>query len=267
MDNQNQDQSQTTQNTVVQVPASAAPVNNQPPSTKKSLLSKKLIILIVVFMILVGGGATTYVAFNNKSKPAPIVPKEAPISTPSPTPVDETANWKTYVDAKLNFSIKYPPQIAIYRTLSEGGVEFVKSENKEKDLREVNTLAVYSREVGGTNPEEVFKNSECPKPCNEKIEQVELNNAMGVKTLGPGYPYTYNYYLTNKNKTATVVRLFISPNNIDPDKDLTLFEKMFFTFKFLDSTEPVACTQDVKLCPDGSYVERQPPGCEFAPCP
>ncbi len=29
----------------------------------------------------------------------------------------------------------------------------------------------------------------------------------------------------------------------------------------------IACTMDVKLCPDGSYVGRIPPDCEFAPCP
>lgn len=27
------------------------------------------------------------------------------------------------------------------------------------------------------------------------------------------------------------------------------------------------CTQELKDCPDGSYVGRQPPTCEFAPCP
>ena len=27
------------------------------------------------------------------------------------------------------------------------------------------------------------------------------------------------------------------------------------------------CTQEVKLCPDGSYVGRTGPNCEFAPCP
>jgi hypothetical protein len=27
------------------------------------------------------------------------------------------------------------------------------------------------------------------------------------------------------------------------------------------------CTQDAKLCPDGSYVSRKGPNCEFAPCP
>jgi hypothetical protein len=31
--------------------------------------------------------------------------------------------------------------------------------------------------------------------------------------------------------------------------------------------QPVACTQDAKQCPDGSYVSRQGPKCEFAPCP
>ena len=30
----------------------------------------------------------------------------------------------------------------------------------------------------------------------------------------------------------------------------------------------VACTADAKLCPDGkTYVSRQGPNCEFAPCP
>ena len=27
------------------------------------------------------------------------------------------------------------------------------------------------------------------------------------------------------------------------------------------------CTQDAMLCPDGSYVGRTGPNCEFAPCP
>jgi len=31
--------------------------------------------------------------------------------------------------------------------------------------------------------------------------------------------------------------------------------------------EATVCTQDVKQCPDGSYVGRIAPSCEFAPCP
>lgn len=33
------------------------------------------------------------------------------------------------------------------------------------------------------------------------------------------------------------------------------------------SGDQVFCTQDVQECPDGSFVSRQPPNCEFAPCP
>jgi len=31
--------------------------------------------------------------------------------------------------------------------------------------------------------------------------------------------------------------------------------------------QPVACTQEAKACPDGSYVGRSGPNCEFAACP
>ncbi len=34
-----------------------------------------------------------------------------------------------------------------------------------------------------------------------------------------------------------------------------------------EAQEPVACTEDARICPDGSAVGRVPPDCEFAPCP
>ncbi|HXK36001.1 MAG TPA: GerMN domain-containing protein [Candidatus Paceibacterota bacterium] len=36
---------------------------------------------------------------------------------------------------------------------------------------------------------------------------------------------------------------------------------------FVGDEEQVYCTQDAKLCPDGSYVGRVGPNCEFAACP
>lgn len=33
------------------------------------------------------------------------------------------------------------------------------------------------------------------------------------------------------------------------------------------SAREVVCTQEAKLCPDGTYVGRVPPSCEFATCP
>lgn len=34
-----------------------------------------------------------------------------------------------------------------------------------------------------------------------------------------------------------------------------------------DPEQPVFCTLDAKICPDGTAVGRTGPNCEFAPCP
>jgi hypothetical protein len=34
-----------------------------------------------------------------------------------------------------------------------------------------------------------------------------------------------------------------------------------------DGSAGTFCTMDAKQCPDGSYVGRVPPSCDFAPCP
>ncbi len=40
-----------------------------------------------------------------------------------------------------------------------------------------------------------------------------------------------------------------------------------YYFLVKNSQKPVACTQEVKICPDGSAVGRTGPNCEFSPCP
>jgi len=51
----------------------------------------------------------------------------------------------------------------------------------------------------------------------------------------------------------------------------TYFERgedgLSFEFGTIDEDEEIFCTQDAKLCPDGSYVSRIAPSCEFAACP
>ena len=40
-----------------------------------------------------------------------------------------------------------------------------------------------------------------------------------------------------------------------------------YSILILNQAEPIACAMDAKLCPDGSYVGRIPPKCDFAACP
>ncbi len=35
----------------------------------------------------------------------------------------------------------------------------------------------------------------------------------------------------------------------------------------LNNNKQIACTEDARICPDGTGVGRIPPDCEFAPCP
>jgi len=40
-----------------------------------------------------------------------------------------------------------------------------------------------------------------------------------------------------------------------------------FAIDYLNKNKIVACTEDARICPDGTAVARVPPDCEFAPCP
>ena len=48
---------------------------------------------------------------------------------------------------------------------------------------------------------------------------------------------------------------------------LTAVAGYFVVNRQTDEPTPVACTQEAKLCPDGSAVGRTGPNCEFAECP
>lgn len=75
----------------------------QPPTQSPLSFKPVYLLLIIIFLLLIGGGAY-YV--NNQSKIVISTPQ--PTSTSQPTPVDETANWKTYTNQRVGFSIKYP---------------------------------------------------------------------------------------------------------------------------------------------------------------
>ena len=205
------------------------------------LLSKKgyfsppvvIILALIMFFVALVLYLNSDLVKNAKNSTQTTPPSSEIIKITSPD-AKEIANWKVYTDNKLRFTIKYPPEVAVRRTLSEGGVEFGKTKDLGKDFREVNILGVYKRAEAGKDPAEVFRNSECSKPCNEKTQKVVIDNAFGIKTLGPAYPFEHNYYLTNQNKTVPIVRLWLFPNNLDPDQDTDAFTKMISTFQFLN---------------------------------
>lgn len=68
--------------------------------------------------------------------------------------------------------------------------------------------------------------------------------------------------------------------NMNPSKNIAIITGIIviaailvFVIKYANyspevvDTDPVACTMEAKMCPDGSYVGRQGPRCEFKACP
>lgn len=95
-------------------------VINQPTSTpqtptplnspiEKSHGSRIMIPSIIVAILLILVGAGSYILATKKSQP----PVQKVAIQPSPTPVDETANWITYVNPTFRYTLKYPNWLAI----------------------------------------------------------------------------------------------------------------------------------------------------------
>lgn len=83
-----------------QPPSSISPIPEQPPSTKPWL---KWILLIITAVFLSSGG--TYLVLTQREQ------KLQPTTQPSPSPAsDLTAEWKTYINTKVGFQMKYPPR-------------------------------------------------------------------------------------------------------------------------------------------------------------
>lgn len=82
----------------------------------------------------------------------------------------------------------------------------------------------------------------------------------------------FNFYVdpetinggTDENIQSTSTEI-ISENEIeDPGNNQQIEEE---NSRDVLEDEPVFCAMDAMMCPDGSYVGRIAPNCEFAPCP
>lgn len=218
----------------------------QPSSNQPSFNWKGVLVVVVIGAVLIGLGVAIFLLLQPKPEPATTgTTKKATPSAKTSTPSakkDETADWKTYTDNILKFSIKYPDQIVLIDSKEGSYVKFIRkgdantiNEDDPLSIATVPNLFIRSQGIGG-DPEEVFTNSECGKPCDEDIEEITLNNATGIKTLGPRYPYEFNYYLTDSDQSGNVMRLNLVPWDKNPefksDEQMTLLKKMVSTFRF-----------------------------------
>lgn len=225
---------------------------------------------------------------------SPQINKQIPIY-PNPTP-SSSINFKTYSDKSLHYSFQYPNNW--YEGAHSKG--FVIDHNENQDVWQIGVGFVYppqSNQRGVTyclaNPDDL---SRCEKlKINQSISaSIDWDIVDGRETQA---------IAEITHPEGGIVVLSLTP--VTPSTK-AIFRQILSTFKFnnqtaaitpqiscrprpacLDATprcmipetsdmcprrtnplpEQVACTQDAMLCPDGSYVSRIAPHCEFTACP
>ena len=121
---------------------------------------------------------------------------------------------------------------------------------------------------------EIIENPSVPEVVEELDDKIIVEKYIrdNIKTIVPEKPVLGgSWYVTsvNINPSAKTGTMTYEDGHIQGSKSFSYVRnnnevKINLTDSLLK--EPVACTMDAKLCPDGSYVGRTGPNCEFV-CP
>jgi len=112
------------------------------------------VVLIGIIVVLIG--VVGYFAFVKKSEPVAQQTTPPPTTTqtptpqqPSPTPINETASWKTYKNDTYSFEVKYPSDWTSKGSWSENGGFFYVAFGTANllDSKPFATLRVYPNQT------------------------------------------------------------------------------------------------------------------------
>lgn len=215
----------------------------EPSVNRSSFLVILLSILLIISCLIAGFFAWKTQQLVSKLRVMSNESKPTTIATASPTP-DPTADWKTYTDTKLGYSIQYPYELAENNNPIVSQVNLIGNE-----LSISITWSQHAADQGNAGG--------CLTACSSVSKDGEYN-----LTLLKQFPKT-------TNNTGFIIKASATTDNVKNRNDI---DQILSTFKFIEpgassSPLPVACTMDAKICPDGSAVGRSGPKCEFAPCP
>lgn len=250
--------------TLAQNPTPQPLPSNEPPNeieeTKK--ISRK--VLAIIFLIIIVFVPAAIFAYSKlkpvEYKSVPATQLQVPVSTPTPTPENIFENstggysfkvpegWTAVVlDGRTQNSL-FGPNASTSSGL--GGVEIVENQDSLEAFLQSGVDAQFSNETN-----------------------IVVDGVSGIRHHYAGFPASGEAVVLFSN--GKIYNMYI---NSEDQADINKFDQIISIFKFIEQAQPqpsaspsgeqVACTQEAKLCPDGyTYVSREGPNCEFAPCP
>ncbi len=222
--------------------------------------SSPILPVILVLLLLLSLGSTAFLYYQNTQLKNMLASYQTIVSPAPSATTDSAANWKTYAAKK--FSFKYPIdwQVGLFQSTPDM-LTLQPSTNFVAESQKNSVVFAVTNHCLNTQCLTVLNLDEMAKEWNViKISKTTIDGAKAYKVSFPDKKIGY---------------MFINGDDffiISTDKYQVELDQILSTFKFLGQTastpaSPVACTEEAKLCPDGSYVGRTGPNCEFSACP
>jgi len=180
-----------------------------------------IVVLITFGFVLIIAAAIVY--YQLKPKPTPqSQPTPSPFTTPSP--IDETANWKSYIRNKeIKFSIKYPDDfkvdelpgaVVIYK-----GVKLILPPNSPIDPYPI-SLGILDR--GG----------DCGDCSGFQLKEINVAGYYAVEAIHEN-TLSRDIWIYSPDRKKVVRVGYGAHDQKDVQENKLIFEKMLSTFKFL----------------------------------
>lgn len=233
---------------------------------------RQAIAILGVILLLGAGGALVYAW--GVQKRAPASEEKAYVNAAYGIAFDYTGDYDL-TEREAGSAERYHYSIALTQAIAavpEGG-----------EGPTAITVDIFQNDIERQNVEDWIRNTSA---SNVKLGDGALTSVMvdGQEALSYSWDGLYrgdSVVLAHRDNI-----IMLSVTYLDPaDKIRGDFEVFVDSFELYDvdeplppqadrlpearneSSQPAACTMDARLCPDGSYVGRVPPSCEFAACP
>lgn len=234
------------------------------PHKVHHFVTGKTLIMFVAFVATVGIAVGSYIYLLNKTQQThPSIPE---VVTPSLNKKTATfANPQEFTDDSLSF---FYPGTMIIDTKSDTTISWkIKTAG---DSYMTNALILTKQTTPFTQPQNGDNNHTPTQYFSIDDTQARYINNLTVKEYTVNCGIDCDYRLDQFSVGPTYYQLYFDTSKAGLSAQAeeilnTLRDKTVSVTTTPQSS--VVCTQEAKLCSDGSYVSRQGPNCAFAACP